>query len=216
MTRKDETPEFGHQTVVGRIAALVEAYDRPTCVVDGCDGSRKIRQYCQRHYDELESRGEHPKNEPRIRISESYRTLLLAAAFESYECFNWAHTIDAGYPIFGFKGKIYRAHVAVCEDVHGPKPEGRYEVAHECGNSRCCNPTHLAWKTHRENIADKRRHGTMLIGERHHQSKLTESEVREIRSGRGRLSRRQLAEKFGVGRSTVDNILDGVTWRDVA
>lgn len=73
-----------------------------------------------------------------------------------------------------------------------------------------------SWKTQKENIADKIVHGTVLSGEKHHQAKLTEREVREIRRLRGKVTRKDLALQYGVKRSTIDNVLDGSTWRSVA
>jgi hypothetical protein len=31
------------------------------------------------------------------------------------------------------------------------------EAAHECDNSMCCNPAHLSWQTHTDNVREQRK-----------------------------------------------------------
>jgi NUMOD4 motif/HNH endonuclease len=57
-------------------------------------------------------------------------------------------------------------HTAVLTAFIGPKPPG-HECAHKDGGLRNNRLSNLAWKTHRENEADKVRHGTKLIREKH-------------------------------------------------
>jgi hypothetical protein len=51
----------------------------------------------------------------------------------------------------------------VCVAFHGPNPGGM-EVAHNNGCKDDNSAANLAWKTHVENEADKRWHGTLAIG----------------------------------------------------
>lgn len=138
-----------------------------------------------------------------------------AVKFQGDECLPWPFSAPGGYGEFQYKRVRVRVNRYVCEKVHGAPPTDRHEAAHLCGNSLCCNPRHLAWKTHIENIADKRIHGTLLMGERHHQAKLTQKQVLEIRSLHMKKPLRRIAEKYGVGRATVENIIYGVTWTHV-
>lgn len=74
--------------------------------------------------------------------------------------------------------------------------------------------SNLAWGTYLDNEEDKRRHGRALIGERHHQSLLTESDVAEIRSvwtgAYGQAT--ALGRKYGVSRTTISRAATGRTW----
>ena len=104
-------------------------------------------------------------------------------------------------------------HFLVCEAFHGPRPAG-YHVAHGDGDRSNNTPRNLRWATPQENEADKIRHGTALIGERHHQAKLTEVSVLEIR--RRRDSGEPLgtiATDFGVSKECISSITNRKTWR---
>ncbi len=72
----------------------------------------------------------------------------------------------------------------------------------------------LQWGSRAENEADKRRHGTTLIGARHHQAKLTDSDVIEIRrlkaSGE---TERTIAAKYSISQSLVGHIARRLKWR---
>lgn len=88
------------------------------------------------------------------------------------------------------------------------------QAAHANGNrsdNRLCN---LAWKTSKENNEDKRRHGTLLFGEKVVSSKLTTSSVLEIRrrAGLGELHT-SIAKDFGVSIATIGHVAKRKTWR---
>lgn len=97
-----------------------------------------------------------------------------------------------------------RACRLVCEAFHGPA-EGR-EVRHlngRCDDDRADN---LAWGTSAENSADTFRHRTQPLGENHHNATLTDAQVDEIRSLKGRLKQREIADRFGITQGYVSEI----------
>lgn len=114
------------------------------------------------------------------------------------------------------KWKTYSVHVLVCEEFHGPKPFPGAQVRHLDGNSRNNTAKNLCWGTKAENEADKTRHGTVATGERNGQSKLNAQIVREIRerhaSGE---SQRSLAREYGVGATTVSQVVRRETWAHI-
>lgn len=202
-------------TTYEEIARAVDLHNAVFCAHPGCGGNRSVRQYCGNCYAALKRKGQHPKDEPRIRCSPAQKWVVGAVSHKGDDCLLWPFYQEGGYGYTSFKRKHVRAHVAVCEGYHGPKPTQKHEASHECGNSLCCNPRHLSWKTHKENIQDKLRHGTLPVGSKHHAAKLDEDDVRQIRSLRGSITRNEMTSKFGVNRSTIDNVLDGRTWRSV-
>jgi hypothetical protein len=90
------------------------------------------------------------------------------------------------------------------------------QAAHSCGNGHlgCVNPHHLRWVTPKENAADRDDHGTTPKGENQGNSKLSESDIRSIRSSVG-VSQTELAQRFGVHQGTISNILLKKTWTHV-
>lgn len=104
-------------------------------------------------------------------------------------------------------------HIAVCSAFHGPRPLDRL-AAHRDGNKLNNRADNLYWATSEENERDKREHGNSLLGERHHQAKLTESDVRSIRF---RLSQGEkgaaLSREFGVTQTAISYIKLRKSWR---
>ncbi len=97
----------------------------------------------------------------------------------------------------------------------GPCPEG-LEACHDNGIPDDNRLENLRYDTHRSNIHDKFKHGTVHRGEQIVQSKLTEIEVVRIK----RLSElgvpgSVLAEAFGVQRPQICRILKGERWSHI-
>lgn len=115
----------------------------------------------------------------------------------------------------GNQWKQLGAHFLVCETFHGPRPEG-HVVAHRDGNPSNNAVDNLRWASPAENEEDKLLHGRSLLGERHHQAKLTEDQVHEIRSLReSGMSLKAIAEKFPVSVSTIHLIVSGKNWKHI-
>lgn len=117
-------------------------------------------------------------------------------------------------------GKKYSrlVHRLVAYAFVGPQPTPEHDVLHwdgDKGNNALIN---LRWGTPKENNADQMRHGTRIIGSRHHSAKLDEGIVRRIRDlwCCGKLSQLEISELVGVHRRTVNSIVRGETWKHVA
>jgi hypothetical protein len=97
----------------------------------------------------------------------------------------------------------------------GPRPDG-YVVRHRSGDNSDNSAVNLVYGTPADNEADKAAHGTKLMGEAHHQSKLTQRQVDQIRARFTPFSRtdgaRALGREFGVSAEQVHNILNGKHW----
>lgn len=104
------------------------------------------------------------------------------------------------------------------EITNGPIPDGQL-VCHTCDNPLCHNPRHWWLGTNAENLADMANKGRSakgkrrpsIQGERHYNSKLSDDDVKKIRSmyknERGDMSR--IAKVFGVSPSHISNIIHG-------
>jgi hypothetical protein len=104
--------------------------------------------------------------------------------------------------------------VLVCEAFHGPRPSPAHEAAHRDGTRTNNRATNLYWATPADQVADKRRHGTVLMGECCPQARLTEGEVRDIRA-RATLGAATLASLYGVTSNNIWLILNRRTWKHV-
>lgn len=103
-------------------------------------------------------------------------------------------------------------HVLILTAFVGPRPMGM-EACHGNGIRDDARLVNLRWDTRRNNALDKRIHGTDPQGEKNPTSKLTESDVAEIRSlvAAGQ-THREVAGLFCVRRHTVTQIVNGVRW----
>jgi hypothetical protein len=181
------------------------------CSIPGCDKPHLSRGLCGMHYERRRAKGdvnagrEYPRKPMRF-IHE------VAVPFDSDECLIWPFgKTGGGYGYISAEGK--GVHTIVCKLVHGPSPDPSFEVAHGCGNRACCNPRHLRWSSRKGNHADKLLHGTEQRGAQHPRAKLTEQDVREIRSLSGEVTFAELSRRFGVSASVIASIHHGRTWR---
>jgi hypothetical protein len=138
-------------------------------------------------------------------------------------CWEWIGGCDVfGYGQITVAGKNEKAHRLAYKLTHGFIPEGKW-VLHRCDNPRCVNEAHLFLGTHSDNMADMVAKGRASNGgrgprgETHPLARLTESQVRGIRSrcAAGE-SMRAVASSLGLGKTTVQHIVHQRTWAQVA
>lgn len=140
-------------------------------------------------------------------------------------CIVWVFVkSDKGYGLvrFGYPGSLYRVHRLAYERFVRPIPLG-LQVLHHCDNPPCWNPDHLWAGTNAQNRADevrKNRQNRIVPwagGENNNHAKLTAENVREIRKliAEG-WDDASLGERFGVTRSNIRFIREGVTWKGIS
>jgi hypothetical protein len=141
-------------------------------------------------------------------------------------CWVWTASRDRyGYGRLSENGKTIGAHRISWEIAVGAIPDGLW-VLHQCDNPSCVRPDHLFLGTPRENSKDrvsKGRHvnaGAMFHPRRgmaNHNARLTEQDVREIRSryASEQVGIRPLAKQYGVHRTVVRDILRRRIWSHV-
>lgn len=120
-----------------------------------------------------------------------------------------------GYPqvILSYKGEqvMRKVHALVMEAFVGQRPEGM-QICHGDGDQTNNRVGNLRYGTGQENCADTLKHGRRPLGINHKRSKLTDDEVREIRSLRGSVTQQKLADRFGVHRVHISAIQSGKYW----
>lgn len=132
-------------------------------------------------------------------------------------CWPWqGATISNGYGNLRWQGESQLSHRVAFLIVHGhrPTPCG----LHRCDNRICCNPNHISEGTYADNNADARQKGRAvnLSGEKNGYSKLTEDQVRDIRSRcEAKENYGRIAEDHGIARTCVSKVCKRYTWRHV-
>ena len=108
---------------------------------------------------------------------------------------------------------VFYVHRLVLEAFVGESPKGM-ECRHLDGNPQNNNLENLKWGTRKQNIEDRRRHGSMLLGEDAHKATITNNEARKIKEliNEGSIGVSEIAERFGVSTGLVYKIRRGESW----
>ena len=201
--------------------------DNTTCAFATCQRFSKTRGYCSAHYHQRQRGRElsplvliDPDPVARFwaKVNRDGPTML---HMES-PCWVWTGAENGrGYGRLGIGDVWVYAHRHSFILANGPLPEfpGTHAacVLHRCDNPPCVRPDHLFLGTQRENLADMMRKGraNQVRGERTRAARLTDAQVREIRTlyAAGILDGPKLAGRFGVDHSTVYAIINRRTWR---
>lgn len=109
--------------------------------------------------------------------------------------------------------RFFYVHRLVLLAFVGPCPVG-LEACHANDLPTDNRLENLRWDTRLANMADRDARGGTLRGEAVKGSKLTADNVREIRSSSA--PRKQLAARYGVTRSLIDQVILGYIWKHVA
>lgn len=143
---------------------------------------------------------------------------LVQKSTDINKCWNWIGKKDIrGYGNFswGKHGDPRHGAHRFSYIIHkGSIPKGKW-ILHHCDNPLCVNPKHLFIGTGLDNIKDmvsKKRHS---FGERNRKAKLKESDILAIINlcKLGDMTRKEIAEKFSVNKSTIYNILSKRSWK---
>jgi len=106
-------------------------------------------------------------------------------------------------------------HRLVLLSFDGPPPPG-CEACHNDGDPANNRLENLRWDSHRNNMRDKRRHGTQPRGQRHH-ARMARGKAKRVKellaSG---ATQSAVARSCGVSQSIVSQIKHGKHWTDGA
>lgn len=108
--------------------------------------------------------------------------------------------------------------IIVIQHFGKPKPSTKHECNHKDGDKSNNWDNNLEWMTPQENV--QHAHATGLIqikGENHPGSKLTEKEVKKIRSlyATGKYTYIKISKIFGISPINIGNIIRNETWRHI-
>lgn len=203
------------RVLTGPTCKEVEMADDRVCAIAGCRKPVKARGWCAAHYSRWQTHGDPMGSAPRREGAIDVWVRTVAIGYSGDDCLIWPFFRGAkGYAFWTVGGRPRPAARAICELVHGKPPSGEHVAAHNCfmGASGCVNPRHIRWATASENERDKIASGTSNRGARHGMSKLTEADVLAIRSLQGKLTQAEIAERFGVSKWTVGDIIRRERW----
>ena len=126
--------------------------------------------------------------------------------------------IGKGYLIVHLRkdGKRHARYIhRLTAEAYVPNPHNYPVVNHDDGNKANCHYTNLIWSTYSENNQHAYDTGLKPKGEGQYQARLTEENVREIKRLGKYTTFQEIADKYGVSKATVRDVLVGKTWRDV-
>ena len=129
---------------------------------------------------------------------------------------------DTGYRMYCIRDEKKKRHFPtghrLVAEAYIPNPENKPQVNHKDGDKLNNNLSNLEWCTPVENLL----HAKYVLGkkvffqhgEKHHNSKLNEEKVREIRSKypKGGHTFRSLAKDYGVSTLVINQVIHNRTW----
>lgn len=182
---------------------------KPLCSIPNCGKPHKAHGWCENHYYRWRRHGD-PLGMAKGKAQRFYREVVLT--YEGDECLIWPFATSKGYGRMRRDGRMLTVSRVVCEEVNGPPPTPAHDAAHSCGRGHlaCVTKRHLSWKTSAGNKADMLLHGTHNRGDHHYGAKLTDEQVREIRSSDEQGI--ELATRFHVSQGHISYIRSGVKW----
>lgn len=190
------------------------------CRFDGCQGAVLAKWLCVLHYSQVREGHElRPRQRVKCDLSKYKSMELLVAKVKSLSvvrengCWEWQAGLgNGGYGMARFCGKKYPVGRILLK-LSSPK----LFACHHCDNMRCVNPSHLFAGTPAENtrdmIAKGRDRKAPLIGSKHWNAKINESDVINIRASK--MSATEAAAKYGMTRTNAWAVISGKTWGHV-
>lgn len=119
----------------------------------------------------------------------------------------------AGYKRTLIRGKNFTIHRLVLTTFCGKRKEKQVcrHLDNDCLNNHISN---LKWGSQKENMDDKRAHGTYQIGDLASNNKLKMKDVEKIfELKKTNISDQKIASMFGVARSTITAVRIGQNWK---
>jgi hypothetical protein len=114
-----------------------------------------------------------------------------------------------GRPYFTANGEKFLAYRLAYELVHGFGKLDGVMARHTCDNEVCCNPKHIVPGGQQDNMND------MKERERHGLPHHTVRAIRKLGAKENGPTHEEIAELYGIGRSTVTEIINRTNYQHV-
>lgn len=199
------------------------------CCIDGCESRLLAKGMCIAHYNRVRKYGT-PDDTPKVirtraRMNaqrEAIARMLTPEALQDGECWEWpGGRLQSGYGVFAPSLAVLssrQAHRNAYAIAHGLTEIADDLLAcHRCDNRICFRPSHIFLGSHDENMQDMVRKGRsprvpQPKGSANMRAKFTPDDVVEILRLRSEgLLHREIAERFGVHKGTIGDLLRGHT-----
>jgi hypothetical protein len=148
------------------------------------------------------------------------RILRLSIPEPNSGCWLWLGSIkENGYGRIKVNGAFKGAHRVSWEAFSGQRIPVDKLVCHKCDVPGCVNPEHLFVGTVRDNALDMWRKGRGYLapitgrGSQNGNAKLSVDTVKAIRASVGSI--KEISDRFGIPKSTVNNIITRRHWRHI-
>ena len=105
-------------------------------------------------------------------------------------------------------GLNYKTHILMYEAVYGKRNfvENKTQIRHLCNIKSCCNPEHLIFDTHSQNMIDAIKAGSKT-------AKLNETKIKEIRNLlKDGLTQKEVSIKYNVTIATISRVQNKKIW----
>ncbi len=113
----------------------------------------------------------------------------------------------------GEKFKNVKIHQLVAAAFLGNRPRGTW-VLHGPNGRNDNSVSNLYYGTPAQNVQDKWRDGTIVLGEQHHKAKLTQQNVLAIRDCHAKgMTMKDIAKIYGVNQTAIHKIISRVNWK---
>lgn len=155
-----------------------------------------------------------------IKIKKLYKVPLIERIenrifYSPCGCWYWLGNLNENLRAkITIEGKSKQVSRVIYELVKGKIPDGLFAL-HTCDNPMCVNPDHLFLGTKKENSIDMVKKGRCRapMGSKSGMSKLTDEQVLEIRSLKGKMTLKQIGKRFGITAANACSITRGDTWK---
>lgn len=187
------------------------------CRVVGCGRSIHTSGCCKTHYDDMRKGcPTRPLRSNFVRIPhntsvEARLKMRIDSSQGPDACWPWTAATNAlGYGVLqlGRSGGLARAHRLMYQVAHGldSLPDDKF-VRHTRDNPICCSPTHLLLGSPKDNVLDMYARDRRPFGERVKNTRVTETQVQEMRKKRQSGARVvDLSQEYGLSVSQVSSI----------
>ena len=152
---------------------------------------------------------------PEMLIDEQMRFWGSVKRLGPDDCWNWTGSkADRGYGQIRINRRNYTSTRVAYYLTYGEP--GPIRVLHDCNNNLCCNPKHLYLGTQSQNMKQRHLDGRYdSRGSLNSRAKFYDSDIIKIRKLGQTQTAAAIAKHYGVGPSSIEDILNYVTYAQI-